>query len=137
MNSDFTLGVHSLALLSLFPDRMFSSDTIAESAGVHPVRIRKVLSLLRKEGLIQSKEGIGGGFVFVKDPADVSLWALYQVTSEGALLPKCPKSSEACIVGSNLKHVLTTIFTDGEKHLGEFLAQYTIKDVINLVTQGK
>ena len=51
MNSNFTLAVHSLTILALQPDRMSSSEAIAESACVHPVRIRKVLSLLKKHGV--------------------------------------------------------------------------------------
>ncbi len=64
MNSDFTLAIHSLTYLALQPDRMSTSNAISESAGVHPVRIRKVLSLLKKHKFIQSKEGTGGGFIF-------------------------------------------------------------------------
>lgn len=51
MNSDFTLAIHSLTYLALQPDRMSTSDGISESAGVHPVRIRKVLSLLKNMDL--------------------------------------------------------------------------------------
>jgi len=135
MNSDFTLAVHSLTLLSLRPDRMSSSDAIAESACVHPVRIRKVLGLLKKQGFIQTKEGTGGGFVFTKEPSEVSLWDLYQLTSNGSIQPKCPKSNYECVVGSNMKHVLTSIFHDGEQVLGSFLNQYSIEDIVKQVKQ--
>ena len=47
MSSDFTLAIHSLTYLALQPDRMSTSNAISESACVHPVRIRKVLSLLK------------------------------------------------------------------------------------------
>jgi DNA-binding IscR family transcriptional regulator len=57
MNSDFTLAIHSIIFLALQPDRMSPSDAISESACVHPVRIRKVLSLLKKYGFIKLKEG--------------------------------------------------------------------------------
>ncbi|WP_088105435.1 RrF2 family transcriptional regulator [Halalkalibacter urbisdiaboli] len=135
MNSNFTLAIHSLTLLALQPDRMSSSDAIAESAGVHPVRIRKVLSLLRKNGYIQSKEGTGGGFIFVLDPGHVTLWDVYKVTSEGALQPKCPESNEKCIVGANMRTVLFSIFLGAEEHLGEYLKKYTIKEVIDSINQ--
>jgi DNA-binding IscR family transcriptional regulator len=55
MNSDFTLAIHSLSYLALQSDRMSTSEAISESAGVHLVRIRKVLSLLIKHGIIKSK----------------------------------------------------------------------------------
>ncbi|MEA3319747.1 MAG: Rrf2 family transcriptional regulator [Bacillota bacterium] len=135
MNSDFTLAVHSLTYLALQPDRMSTSDAISESAGVHPVRIRKVLSLLKRHGFIKSKEGTGGGFIFANELNEVNLWDIYRITSEGALQPKCPESSGQCIVGANMKGVLFSIFLGAEEHLGEYLKEYTIKEVIDLVHQ--
>ncbi|WP_110928125.1 RrF2 family transcriptional regulator [Bacillus massiliglaciei] len=135
MNSDFTLAIHSLTYLALQPDRMSTSDGISESAGVHPVRIRKVLSLLKKHGFIKSKEGTGGGFIFTLELSEVNLWDIYMITSEGALQPKCPDSNEKCIVGANMKRVLFTIFLGAEEHLGEYLKNYTIKEVVDLVNQ--
>lgn len=135
MNSDFTLAVHSLALLALLPDKMSSSERIAESASVHPVRIRKVLSMLRKHGLITSKEGTGGGFILTSDPGKITLQDIYRITSEGSLQPKCPKANEQCIVGANMKNVLFGIFLEGEAHLGEFLSGYTIEDIVERVKQ--
>jgi Rrf2 family protein len=135
MNSNFTLAIHSLTLLALQPDRMSCSDAIAESASVHPVRIRKVLSLLKKHGYIKSKEGTGGGFIFALSPDDVTLWDIYKVTSEGALQPKCPESNEECIVGANMQNVLFTIFLGAEEHLGDYLKKYTIKEIVDHVNQ--
>ncbi len=135
MNSDFTLAIHSLTYLALQQDRMATSDAISESACVHPVRIRKVLSLLKKHGFIKSKEGTGGGFIFTLELSEVNLWDIYMITSEGALQPKCPDSNEKCIVGANMKRVLFTIFIGAEEHLGEYLKNYTIKEVVDLVNQ--
>lgn len=135
MNSDFTLAIHSLTYLALQPDRMSTSDGISESAGVHPVRIRKVLSLLKKHGFIKSKEGTGGGFIFTLEMCEVNLWDIYMITSEGALQPKCPDSNEKCIVGANMQRVLFSIFFGAEEHLGEYLKNYTIKEVVDLVNQ--
>lgn len=137
MNSDFTLAIHSLTLLALQPDRMATSDVISESAGVHPVRIRKVLSLLKKHGFIKTKEGTGGGFIFALDVSEVNLWDIYKITSEGALQPKCPDSNEECIVGANMQKVLFSIFLGAEEHLGEFLKNYTIKEVVDLINHEK
>jgi Rrf2 family protein len=135
MNSDFTLAIHSLTLLALQPDRMSTSEAISESAGVHPVRIRKVLGLLKKHGFIKSKEGTGGGFIFALDLSEVNLWDIYKLTSEGALQPKCPDSNEKCVVGANMHKVLFAIFLGAEEHLGEYLKHYSIKEIVDLVKE--
>jgi Rrf2 family protein len=137
MNSDFTLAIHSLTFLALQHDRMSTSELISESAGVHPVRIRKVLSLLKKHGFIKSKEGTGGGFIFAMDISEVNLWDIYKITSEGALQPKCPESNEQCIVGANMQKVLFNIFIGAEEHLGQYLKEYTMKEVVDLINHEK
>lgn len=130
MNSHFSLAVHSLTLLAHQPERAASSSFIAESASVHPVRIRKVLSLLKQHDLIQSKEGAGGGFVLSQPPEAVTLWDVYQVTSKGTLQPRCPDENPDCTVGANMKHVLGSVFSDGEDVFGEHLDQFTIADML-------
>lgn len=135
MNSDFTLAIHSLTYLALQPDRMSTSEAISESAGVHPVRIRKVLSLLKKHRFIKSKEGTGGGFIFAIDLNEVNLWDLYKLTSGGALQPKCPESNEQCVVGANMQRVLFSIFFGAEEHLGEYLKDYSLKEIIDLINK--
>ncbi|MBT2686692.1 Rrf2 family transcriptional regulator [Bacillus sp. ISL-47] len=137
MKSDFTLAIHSLTYLALQPDRMSTSDAISGSAGVHAVRIRKVLSLLKKHGFIKSKEGLGGGFIFARDLSEVNLWDIYMITSEGALQPKCPESNEQCVVGANMQRVLFNIFIGAEEHLGEYLKKFTLKDVVELIYEEK
>lgn len=137
MNSDFTLAIHSLTYLALQADRMSTSDAISESAGVHPVRIRKVLSLLKKQGFITSKEGTGGGFIFARDLSDINLWDIYKITSEGALQPKCTAANEKCLIGANMKNVLFHIFLGAEEQLGNYLKDYTIKDIVDMINKEK
>ncbi len=137
MNSDFTLAIHSLTYLALQMDRMSTSDAISESAGVHPVRIRKVLSLLKKQGFIKSKEGTGGGFIFIRELSEINLWDIYRITSEGSLQPKCTASNEECLVGANMKSVLFHIFLGAEEQLGNYLKNYTIKDIVDMINKEK
>ncbi|MCA0986737.1 RrF2 family transcriptional regulator [Guptibacillus algicola] len=135
MNSDFTLAVHSLALLAIKPGQMSTSDYLAGSASVHPVRMRKILSLLKKNGYIVSKEGAGGGFTLACKVEDVTLDKIYSLTSIGSLKPKCPDANQYCLVGANLSEVLGDIFTDAEDHLTSFLKKYTIRDIIQSLKQ--
>ncbi|QTM99759.1 transcriptional regulator [Sediminibacillus dalangtanensis] len=133
MNSEFTLAVHSLTYLALHPGQMATSNAIAESTAVHPVRVRKVLGLLRKQGYIATKEGCAGGFILRVNPEEIGLHEIYKITSEGTLIPKCSPANPDCVVGANMKSTLTTIFGNAEKQLESFLAGYSINDVAMLV----
>lgn len=133
MNSDFSIALHCLLLLADQPDIIATSNVIAERACVHPVRIRKILGILRKKGYIQSKEGASGGFFLASDPSQITLDEIYRLTSHGTLKPKCPTTNKNCPISANFKETLQIIFDQAEMKVELFLKQYTIWDVLCLV----
>lgn len=137
MNSEFSIALHCLLLLADQPNMIATSNEIAHRACVHPVRIRKILGILRREGYIRSKEGAGGGFYLASDPCQVTLDEIYRLTSIGTLRPKCPTSNKDCIISANFKETLHNIFYQAESQVELFLKQYTIRDVLHLVKSQK
>jgi Rrf2 family protein len=133
MNSDFTIAVHSLSYLAHLPTQSAPSDRIAQSVSVHPVRVRKVLSLLCKQGYINSKEGAKGGFELNCKPEDVTLNELYLLTSEGTLKPKFPNPNKQCLIGANIENAMDGIFDALENQVGNYLLNYTIADILDRV----
>lgn len=130
MNSDFVVAVHSLVFLAYAPDNLKTSDNIAKSVSIHPVRVRKVLSLLRKHGFIQSKHGAKGGFMLAQDPRTITLDKLYILTSEGSLKPKWPNSNQKCAIGANIERAMDGVFETTEQRVMANLEDYTIADVL-------
>jgi len=130
MNSDFTIAVHSPSYLAHLPERVAPSDRIARSVSVHPVRVRKVLSLLRKKGYIKSREGAKGGFELNCAPDQVTLDELYVLTSEGSIKPKFPNPNPQCLIGSNIEKAMDGIFLDLEDQVVHYLRNYTIADIL-------
>lgn len=135
MNSEFVIAVHSLAFLASDPDRLRTSDHIAISVSVHPVRVRKVLSLLRKHKYIKSKQGANGGFVLNCNPKEVRLDELYRLTSEGSLKPKWPNPNPQCEIGANIENAMDGIFIEAEQQLADYFRKFTIADVLVRVRQ--
>lgn len=137
MNSEFAIATHCLLYLTYRRERLVPSDEIAKSTCVHPVRIRKMLSLLRKQNYIGSKEGAKGGFYLVKDPSQISLDEVYRLTSEGTLQPKCPQSNDRCLISAHIETVLQGIFHQAEEQVERFLRQYTVEEVFRLIKQSQ
>jgi DNA-binding IscR family transcriptional regulator len=135
MNSEFTIAVHSLTLLSFRPDHMATSDMIAHNVCTHPARVRKVMALLRKQGYVGAKEGIGGGFILKCDPDQVTLGEIYQLTSLGAVIPNwCSGDVEQdCMIACNMASVMDGIYSGAEKQLIQYFSQWTIRDVLDQV----
>lgn len=139
MNSEFTIAVHSLVFLVHHPEHMASSEMLADTVGTHPVRIRKVMSLLRKNGYVKTKEGTGGGYLLDCDPAKVTLGELYRLISFGELASswRSGHPSMNCLVGSQIGAVMEQIYQDAELQYEERLKTYTLFHVLDLLKQRK
>jgi Rrf2 family protein len=139
VNSEFTIAVHSLALLAHIPDHMASSELIAHNVCTHPARVRKIMSALRKHGFVKTKEGIGGGYILASDPSEITLAQIYSAVSCGTLKPHwCTGDpQETCLVSSNMPHVMDQIFTEAEEYYTRYLGQITIQSVLDRVKQGR
>lgn len=137
MNSEFTIAVHSLVYLAYLPDRMASSESIASNVSTNPARIRKIMSCLRKRGFVQTKEGIGGGYILHGNPQEITLGEIYRTVSCGSLKPNwCTGDPEhSCLVSSHTQQVMDEIFHSAELHLETYLDQITIQSVLEKIKQ--
>ena len=72
MNSAFCVAVCALLCLHRRRERL-SSEELARSVCTNPAQVRKVMTGLRKAGLVEAREGSEGGYRFSGDPAAVTL----------------------------------------------------------------
>ena len=135
MNSEFTIAVHSLVYLAYLPERMASSEAIAENVQTNPARIRKVMSVLRKSGFVETREGMRGGYRLAVDPGAVTLGDIYRAMASGSLMPSwCSGDPEMdCVVGSNMRTVMNGIFCTAEKRLEDYFDSITIRSVLGQI----
>ncbi|TGA97776.1 transcriptional regulator [Sporolactobacillus shoreae] len=129
MNSEFTIAVHCLIILASAPDQIWNSESLSGKVHTHPARVRKIMSLLRNNDLVATKEGLGGGYRLSCDPADCTLARIYRITSCSALKLNWCSDSKKCgqdqdMVGIQL--VLDQAFSIGERMLENYLEQWTI-----------
>ena len=61
MDSSFNLAVHALVCLS-HSERSLSSEALAENICTNPTRVRRVQAVLKKAGIVETREGRGDRF---------------------------------------------------------------------------
>ncbi|MFC5403537.1 RrF2 family transcriptional regulator [Cohnella soli] len=135
MNSEFIIAVHSLVLLAHRPDGMASSEEIASNVCTNPVRVRKVMSCLRKNGFVDTREGSGGGYRLSREPSDVTLADVYQALAAGSLAPGwCSGDPQSdCMVGSNMAEVMNAVFCGADQQLEMYLQSITIGQMLSSI----
>jgi Rrf2 family protein len=121
-----SLAMHSSGLLAAQPGKSLSTKEIASVFGVSEAHLSKVLQRLVKAGFLDSVRGPKGGFSMAKEPHEITLLEVYEVT-EGPIEPS------DCLFGLPLCNgadcVLGRVLTDANEKLWKYLSETTLADI--------
>lgn len=129
MDTKFSTAIHMLIMIA-GADRPVSSEQIAESAGTNASYIRKIAGLLKKQGILESRQGISG-FALLTEPEQLSLLKVYQAVAETDrvhVFDLHQNPNDACIVGRHVRPVLSELFREIEEKAEEEVKHTTLAD---------
>ncbi|MEC4003942.1 Rrf2 family transcriptional regulator [Flavobacterium sp. SUN052] len=132
ISGKFAITLHILTLLSKYPDDYLSSEFIAGSVNLNPVLVRKEIANLKKNNIVESKEGKNGGTKLSKSTSKISLNDIFKLTFDEMTLgfgknepnPKCPVGKE---INSNLEELYKKVNTS----ISNELSAITLEDFSN------
>ncbi len=125
----FAMAVHALVLLAQ-SEEGYPSEYIAGSVNTHAVFLRRVLRRLAEAGLIEAREGRGGGYRLARPAARLTLAEVYRVMEpEGPLTPSPCDPNEKCPVGAGMRAAFATAAAVARNGLEAALAGQTVADV--------
>ncbi|MFO7262006.1 MAG: Rrf2 family transcriptional regulator [bacterium] len=128
VTSAFALAAHAVALLAFRGENGATSALIAASASTHPARVRRVLGMLVRAGIVSGREGAGGGYVLARSPDEITLAEVFDATrGEGSLLPLHPRPpNEKCPIGAGITATLVAVDEAMDEALRTVLAARTV-----------
>ena len=129
MDTRFSSAIHTLIMIAGAETPM-TSDQIAESVGTNASYIRKITGLLKKQGIIDSRQGISG-FTLLVEPEELSLFDIYQAIAETEqvhVFDLHQNPNDECIVGRHIQPVLTDVFRGIEEKAEQELKNTTLAD---------
>ena len=138
MDSSFNLAVHTLVCLS-HSGRSLSSEVLAENICTNPTRVRRVMMGLKKAGLVETREGLDGGYRFCADPATLSLLQVAEAVN--ARFVDCAWHSgdidRDCAICSGMAGVMDALYRQMNKQCAAYLSRITITDIENYLFKQK
>lgn len=129
MDTRFSSAIHTLIMIAGAETPM-TSDQIAESVGTNASYIRKITGLLKKQGIIDSRQGISG-FTLLVEPEELSLLRIFQAIAETEqvhVFDLHQNPNDECIVGRHIQPVLTDVFRGIEEKVEQELSNTTLGD---------
>ena len=128
----FAFAVHVLAVLALKRESgAVCSHLLAGSVNTNPVIIRRLLTRLRRAGLVRTQKGAGGGASLCRPPEKIALDTVYRAIESGAALGRHPhRPNPRCPVGAGIERVLAEVSAAAQEAFEADLARRTLADVL-------
>lgn len=130
MTSEFGIAVHALVYLN-HKAKSLSSEELAENICTHPARVRKVMAKLKKANLIETKEGIDGGYFFTADPSKVTLKQIGNAV-DACFVSSAWRSGDSdmvCLVASGMAGIMDEIYTELDSLCKNHLENITVQSI--------
>ncbi|AEX50994.1 Fe-S cluster assembly transcriptional regulator IscR [Rahnella aquatilis] len=101
---------------------------ISERQGISLSYLEQLFSRLRKNGLVASVRGPGGGYLLGKDAGDIAVGAVITAVDESVDATRC-QGKEGCQNGERcLTH---TLWRDLSERISGFLNNITLAELVN------
>lgn len=129
-STKFTVATHMLVMLDMFSEEQVTSKDMAASIQTNPALVRKLLSLLKKGGLVDSTPG-PSKTKLMRQPEDITLYDIYVAVEEvQSLFTIHEETNQACPVGKNIQSVMLGYTEKIEGVVRDEMQSVTLADVI-------
>lgn len=129
MSGRFQIAIHILTLLQYSDKEVLSSDYIAGSINANPALVRAAIGNLRKNGLIDSKEGKNGGYTLAKSADKILLDEVYKAMGDTDIMGKARNvPNPDCPVGKDISKHIHQLYDSLDEVLLRKLSTISIAD---------
>ncbi len=130
-NTHFSMAVHLLCALAWNEGKLVGSADLAFSVGTNPSFLRGLISVLREAGLVETRQGKGGGSTLARPAGAITLHDVYRATESTPLIRShVPDCGSTCVVARRMKHLLNDVNERLEGTLEAELKQRNIADLV-------
>jgi Rrf2 family transcriptional regulator, iron-sulfur cluster assembly transcription factor len=120
------LGLMNLARRS--PGQMAMIDDVSRIERIPKSFLAKIFQDLAKAGLVHSVRGAGGGFVLVKDPAEISVLEVIEAIEGKIVFQRCKQLKPECEHTDGC--ALCGLFEQAQEGVKDVLLRTTLTDLI-------
>ena len=130
-NTHFSMAVHLLCALAWNDGKVVGSEMLARSVGTNPSFLRGLIGDLRKAGLVDTKQGKGGGSTLARPANSITLHDVYLATETAPVLKShVPDCGSICPVARGMESLLNQVNNRLESTLAAELKQTTVADLV-------
>ena len=122
----FRVAVQALVVI-VCSDDACPSSAISEHVESHAAFLRRVLAQLAREGIVEAREGRGGGYRLARNADEITLAEVFEAVKIVGVPDELSPSS---CMGARVQSVLDGIGAEVERSVVQLLGNYTVAYVI-------
>ena len=136
-NSRFAVAVHSLLGLAYLGEDGSTAEVLAGSVNTNPVVLRRLLKSLEHRGLVEIRQGKGGGVRLLRPPSSITLADIYAAVEADAEIFAYHQAepNPNCDVSCHIRKMLEPVFRSESEAVTTTLAKTTLSDLLNKMHQ--
>jgi len=131
ISSRFSVAIHIISLLELNEISSLTSEYIAASVNTNPVVIRRILGMLKKNGIVNMNRGSGGAYL-VKQVENITMLEVYKAVCEiedEQLFRIHENPNPDCPIGANIQVVVNSSLVRAQEAMENVLEKTTLADI--------
>lgn len=125
----FNIAVHALVHLAR-DGSVCPSSELADQVNSHATFVRRIIAELVKDGIVEARQGRGGGYVLARAPRDITLGQVHRSING----MDAPEANQPCLTDcpptGGWVGALTDIVAETEAKVMETLDRYTLADLL-------
>ena len=146
MSSNFCVAVHGLVYL-YHSRSTVSSEELAKHICTNPARVRKVMLMLKKQGLVLTREGKDGGYSCLPETGEISLKHIAEAVemhfaesfrtgkgcpgmeAKAVAFPDMAELDVDCLYATGMAQVMQELYEQMDALCMERLSRITVEDL--------
>lgn len=134
-STKLSTAVKALCYISNCYPEPKNSNNIANSIGVNASKLRKILSMLVKNGIVKSTQGISGGFTLNKDSSELNLQEIYCAIEDrkAFYLDVRKEDVKKNSVPAKINSYFLELFSDIQVDIEDKMKTITIKSILKKI----
>ncbi|HSW54787.1 MAG TPA: Rrf2 family transcriptional regulator [Ignavibacteriaceae bacterium] len=137
-STKLSTSVKALCYLEEVHPKPVSSSEIAGSIGINSSKLRRILSLLVKNGIVESNSGTKGGFKLKKLPAQIHLQEIYCAIEDRKAfhLDVRKDSIKKNSLPEKLNFYFLDLFAEVQVDIEDKMKKITLQSIINKINNN-
>jgi len=125
-------------LLQKYARLKIYSIEIADAVGINSSKLRKILSMLTKNGIVESNSGTSGGFKLKKIPSEIHLQEIYCAIEDRKAfhLDVRTESIKKNSLPDKLNFYFIDLFSEVQFEIEEKMKHITLESIVNKINSN-